>query len=188
MMAAFRLGDRASRAGVPKPGHYRPRRGRARRLAFPPIGPSDDPAFNVISGTSMSTFSPQRALPLCSGRSTPWSPVIIRSAIITTADNSNTAGKPDHRRETQRGQPLCQGCGACEPDQGPPALAFVMISSPTTTSRGQTSNTGGLGAVVAAREPLKHPNQSFDVELNHLLSRWRCHHRSQEGEPNGDER
>ncbi|PKU64529.1 Subtilisin-like protease SDD1 [Dendrobium catenatum] len=81
-----------------------------------PIGPNNIPAiFNMLSGTSMSTPHLSGIAALLKKANPTWSPAAIRSAIMTTAKNVNTAGKPIQDEELNNADLFARGAGHVNP-------------------------------------------------------------------------
>ncbi|KAK8921650.1 Subtilisin-like protease [Platanthera zijinensis] len=83
-----------------------------------PIGPFDSPSlFNVISGTSMATPHLSGIAVLLKAVNPSWSPAAIKSAIMTTADNENLAGKPIANEQLERANLFARGAGHVNPSK-----------------------------------------------------------------------
>ncbi|XP_020596596.1 subtilisin-like protease SBT1.5 [Phalaenopsis equestris] len=83
-----------------------------------PIGPVNSPAiFNVISGTSMATPHLSGIAALLKKANPSWSPAAIRSAIMTTASNENTAGQPIQDEQLKNADLFARGAGHVNPNK-----------------------------------------------------------------------
>ncbi|KAG0472548.1 hypothetical protein HPP92_014405 [Vanilla planifolia] len=171
MMAAFSSrGPSQQSRGVLKPDIIGP--GVDVLAGWPslPIGPSNDPAFfNVISGTSMSTPHLSGIAALLRGVHPTWSPAIIRSAIITTADNSNTAGKPITDEKLNEANLFAKGAGLVNPTKAA-SPGFVYDIQPDDYIAYLCGlNYSNTQVSAVARRPVNCSSIQpiFDVELNY---------------------
>ncbi|CAN6216750.1 unnamed protein product [Urochloa humidicola] len=69
-----------------------PERGKIKGVAG--IGDFSDVTFNILSGTSMSTPHLSGVVALIKSEHPDWSPAMVKSAIMTTADTVRSDGKP----------------------------------------------------------------------------------------------
>ncbi|KAK1304825.1 Subtilisin-like protease SDD1 [Acorus calamus] len=96
--------------------------------------PSDDiedasqgPTFNIISGTSMSAPHLSGVAALIKSAHPDWSPAMIKSAILTTADKVDHHGKPIADQNLNRANLFATGAGHVNPSKAiDPGLVYDL--------------------------------------------------------------
>ncbi|PKA45979.1 Subtilisin-like protease SDD1 [Apostasia shenzhenica] len=148
-----------------------------------PIGPSGTPSlFNVFSGTSMSTPHLSGIAALLKSAHPSWTPAMIRSAIITTAGDTNTAGKPIADEQLKDADFFSKGAGQVNPNkannpgfvydiQPDDYIAYMCglnyTDKQVTTVARRTVNCSSIQSILGAE--LNYP--SFSVEMRASFTR-----------------
>ncbi|KAF8715349.1 hypothetical protein HU200_026982 [Digitaria exilis] len=85
------------------------------------------PTFNFVSGTSMSTPHLSGVAALIKSKHPDWSPAMIRSAIVTTADPVDRSGNPILNEQHLPANFFATGAGHVNPDRAvDPGLVYDM--------------------------------------------------------------
>ncbi|CAL5069344.1 unnamed protein product [Urochloa decumbens] len=88
------------------------------------------PTFNFESGTSMSTPHLSGIAALIKSKHPDWSPAAIKSAIMTTADPTDTSGKPIVNEQHVPANWFATGAGQVNPDKAlDPGLVFDIAAA-----------------------------------------------------------
>jgi hypothetical protein len=83
----------------------------------PSAGGHDGPTFKFASGTSMSAPHLSGIAALIKSKHLEWSPAAIKSAIMTTADNTDLSGKPILNEQHRAADFFAIGAGHVNPDK-----------------------------------------------------------------------
>ncbi|KAL0904367.1 hypothetical protein M5K25_026462 [Dendrobium thyrsiflorum] len=135
-----------------------------------PIGPNNIPAiFNMLSGTSMSTPHLSGIAALLKKANPTWSPAAIRSAIMTTAKNENTAGKPIQDEELSNADLFARGAGHVNPSKAnnPGFVYDIQPSDYIAYLCGLNYSDAQVTAVARRTVNCSSVDPIFDVELNY---------------------
>ncbi|KAI0488418.1 hypothetical protein KFK09_028249 [Dendrobium nobile] len=135
-----------------------------------PIGPNNIPAnFNMLSGTSMSTPHLSGIAALLKKANPTWSPAAIRSAIMTTAKNENTAGKPIQEEELNNADLFARGAGHVNPSNAnnPGFVYDIQPSDYVAYLCGLNYNDTQVTVVTRRTVNCSTVDPIIDVELNY---------------------
>lgn len=83
----------------------------------PSAGGNNGPMFNFESGTSMSAPHLSGIAALIKSKHPEWSPAAIKSAIMTTADNTDRSGKPILNEQRKTADLFAVGAGHVNPEK-----------------------------------------------------------------------
>ncbi|KAK8971577.1 Subtilisin-like protease [Platanthera guangdongensis] len=156
-----------------------------------PIGPFDSPSlFNVISGTSMATPHLSGIAALLKGANPSWSAAAIKSAIMTTAENENPAGKPIANEQLESANLFARGAGHVNPSKANnPGFVYDIDPSEYVAYMCGLNYSDTQVSLVARRiVNCSSADRTSGVELNYPSFSAELKPASQKGEPKGEER
>ncbi|PKA65253.1 Subtilisin-like protease SDD1 [Apostasia shenzhenica] len=135
-------------------------------------GDSNSPAlmFNIISGTSMSTPHLSGIAALIKSAHPSWSPAMIRSALMTTAGNTNIAGQLIADEQLRWADLFSKGAGHVDPRRAinSPGLVYdIQPEDYIAYMCGLNYTDRQLAAVARRAVSCSSIKPIFDVELNY---------------------